>query len=59
MNFNIINSVSFSMMYIYVCLCTYLQKCTTPGKDADVKSKKKQTDSFKSVYILYAFGWFL
>jgi hypothetical protein len=45
--------------YMYICLCTNLQKCTTPRRESDVWKTNKQVDSFQSVYILYAFGWFL
>jgi hypothetical protein len=29
------------------------------GRESDARKINKQTDSFQSVYILYAFGWFL
>jgi hypothetical protein len=48
------------MMYIYICMSVYIStKCTTPGRDADIKGVNKQTDPFPSVDMLYAFGWFL
>jgi hypothetical protein len=34
------------------------KNCTTPRMEVYVKVQK-QTDFFRSVYILYAFGWFL
>jgi hypothetical protein len=45
--------------YIYVYVHTESSKMSTPGRVADVKGVNKQTNFFKSVYILYAFGWFL
>jgi hypothetical protein len=50
------------MMYIYVHMFMYKSTKiygTTPGREPDVRKINKQTDSFRSVYILYAFGWFL
>jgi hypothetical protein len=50
-NFAIINFVN--KPHTDICLCTYLQKFTTPRRESDVRKIKKQTDSFQAVYILY------
>ncbi len=50
------------MMYIYVRMFMYKSTKmygTTRGREPDVGKINKQTDLFHSVYILYAFGWFL
>ncbi len=34
---------------MYICSCTYLKKCTTPGRESDARKINKQTDSFQSI----------